>query len=54
MLLTRKYTLHQNVIRGAEAETHSEDVENQTVIPSEEPETRREDVEKEEAVVVTR
>ena len=53
MLLTRKYTLHQNVIRGEEAETHSEDVENQTVIPGEEAETQRQDIEK-EIVVVTR
>jgi len=40
----RKYTLHQNVIRGEEAETRGEDV-------GKEVETRSEDVEKEAVTV---
>ena len=50
MLLVRKYTLHQTVIRGEEADTRSDDIENQTVNRGEEAES--EDAEK-EAVVVT-
>ena len=49
MLLVRKYTLHQTVVRGEGTETRTEDIENQTVNRDE---AENEDPEKEAVMEV--